>query len=164
MSAKLKFNSGKIMVKAKPPTNGYVVETANFKSNTSFSDAELISRILPWISLEKFRMGVAETTDWRQLQFWLYFAEEIVANFIYEKEEEKEEIRKTVSDGIQALYVSGRRFRESGNEELSLKEEEREQIREALLIGDAFKEIATQSLLAKVILHIRDVLNQPPTK
>lgn len=138
-----------------------LVETKVYQDAKALEAARQFQDILPWMSMENFRDGIATDADWRMLQFWLYYAEALVSLYDYEIAWEKLEQAEWVSEGIAALYAAGRRFNDSGFTKMRMTPMEMEMVREALLVGDAFKAITEPNRLAAVGRHVQRVLNVP---
>jgi len=141
-----------------------LVETKVYQDAKELEAARQFQDILPWISMENFRNGIATDADWRMIQFWLYYAEALVSLYNYEISWERLEQAEWVSEGIAALYAAGRRYNESGYTNMRMSPMECEMVREALLVGDAFKAVTEPNRLAAVGRHVQRILNVPQTK
>jgi hypothetical protein len=143
-----------------PQQKGLVVEMEYYREQQALEEARYVSNYLQWSALGNFMDNQARPVDWYNLQFWLYFAESLVAiEEIKEEPELRVEFGEIISEGFKALYTSGRRFTESGNTILRMSPMDIEMVRSALKIGDAYKEGLDDKTLKGVARYVNKHIN-----
>lgn len=142
----------------KAVTGTPLVTTQRVYTQEDLDEAKRTQALLPWLSLDKFKRGVAGSPDWMMLQFWLYYAEALVSVFISEDKQDRIHLAMDVSEAIEALYAIGRRYNASGYKTMTATEHEINEICVGLLVNDSLKEITDEKMLIAVGKRIQKIL------
>lgn len=100
-----------------------------------------------WLSLERFRNLEAKGIDWQTLQYWLYFAECLVTFFNYESTEDKSIFSEIIENAWEAMGAASRSYNQSKYTFMYMTLEERDAVRDALLLCEDLKSVATEEQL-----------------
>lgn len=118
-----------------------------------------LQRVQKWQALENFRQLCAMGQDWKMLEYWLYFTQCLVAEYDFETLEQKAEMQECIEAGFEALDAVSRNFNTSKYTFMYMTAEERDDMRSALLLGDALFAASDDSLLKEVIAHVQKILS-----
>jgi hypothetical protein len=138
-------------------------------TNDIVANQRYVQRVARWQALENFNELRATKVDWGVLQYWLYFTEDLISIFGFEDSETRVELAHRIDDArIEALYVAGRNYKASGYTFMYMTEEERELIRDALLICDELFDLVadlynnmSDIIYDRIDMHVRKVLSIP---
>lgn len=141
-----------------------------------YSDPEVlvykryVQRVSKWQALENFRELRASGLDWKMLQYWLYFTEDLISIFDFGDRDVRLEMASRVEDAlIEALYVAGRNYRASDGKFMYMTKEERDLVRDALLLSDELFDLVgelygvaqSNQIYTRIDTHVRKVLSVP---
>jgi hypothetical protein len=169
--------------KAQKPTITLNVErgglTAPKVKREYYSDPEelankrFVQRVSKWQALENFHELRATDLDWALLQYWLYFTEDLISIFDFGSSDARVELAHQVEDAlIEALYVAGRNYKTSNRTFMYMTQEERDLVRDALLICDELFDLVTEfynpaqsnQIYTRIDKHVCAVLSVPEGK
>lgn len=129
-----------------------------------------VQRLTKWQALENFREGRANGLDWKMIQYWLYYTEDLVSVFNFGDSATRVELAGQVEDAlIDALYVAGRNYKASNNTFMYMTKEERDLVRTAFLICDELFDLVAElwppaqsnKIYLNIDKHVRSVLSVP---
>jgi hypothetical protein len=166
--------------KASKPTITLNIErggsTAPKVKREYYSDPEVLAdkrftqRLMKWQALENFRELRATDLDWKMIQYWLYFTEDLISIFDFGDSATRVELAGRIEDAlIDGLYVAGRNYKLSKNTFMYMMQEERDLVRDAFLICDQLFDLVSEFWLPaqsnqiyfRIDKHVRQVLNVP---
>jgi hypothetical protein len=118
-----------------------------------------VQRVQKWQALENFRELCATGQDWKMLEYWLYFTQCLIAEHNFETLEQKAEMQERIEVAFTALGAASRNYNTSKYTFMYMTKEERDDMRAALLLGDALLAVSDDDLLKDVINHVRKILD-----
>lgn len=134
------------------------------------ANKRFVQRLTKWQALENFNELRATELDWALIQYWLYFAEDLIAIFDYDGAATRIELAGQVEDAlIDALYVAGRNYKTSNRKFMYMTPEERDLVRAAFLIcdelfnlvGEFYTPAQSNTIYTRIDKHVRQVLSVP---
>lgn len=111
-----------------------------------------------WVCLENFSLGKAKAMDWQMLQYWLYFTEGLATQFVAESELEKEELQDTIERAQDAIIRTAQIYNNSAFKIMRMGPDDREYVREAFLLCDAFKPNFSDKAIEEIAIHVSNVI------
>lgn len=124
----------------------------------ALADARFTEGFRKWLALEAFHALSATDMDWRMLEYWAYFTQAFVAVYDFGSLEQKAELQEKVELAFQALTNVGQSYNQSKHTFMYMTVEERDDVRDVLLLCDELLAISDDKMLNDVINHLKKIL------